>query len=476
MTGILYKDGVCVGFSTIDLGTVSAGNYNIALEFEGLHLRNIEADGPYEIKCMVVKEGQEEPELLSDVLYTTAIYSYTDFELPSIQIDSCSFTSEDANSNGLYDNLIATLTLSSPNDGEVNIEGYVTTDNLKTKVTGTGEIIGGTGQVNIVFDGKNFRDSGVDAPYNFTFIALDENYEPNHSLAQALTGYIYTDFELPKICLENTYSDQAIDTDLNGLFDELNIIVDLIITENGSYLVEAVIESENELFHISELKDLTTSDTTLTLCVEGAKIRNTGINQSYDLQHIKITDSDGNVYCERSNPYATAIYNYIDFEPDAITLTGTYTNQGVDSDENGKSNYLQINVGIEVQKPGFYIVTGHLKCGDKYLTAESGLILYEGQESVQLVFDGSDIYKTEFTGTFELERVGISDSEGNYLAYNGGVCHSFDYSYQDFDVFADGDSEPDRDVDGFDLSVFAQQVQENTTRITVEQFAGNFGM
>jgi hypothetical protein len=262
---------------------------------------------------------------------------------------------------------------------------------------------------------------------------------------------------LPEISLTNLYTDQAVDSDNDGLYDQLNIGVGVNVTAAGSYTTGAVIEGENESFTVVETLQLTQSDDEVILAIEGDKIGATGLDQSYILKSLKISDPEGKVYGRRMEPYSTGIYVHSDFENEQVQLTGSYTDIPVDLDGNGFFNYLQINVGIDVKEFGFYRVSGQLKCGEVFVSAEKGVLLSPGIQSAPLKFSGIEISKSGFVGEYELERVLVVSESKGHTAYCDSSCYSNTFDYSTFELGCGGDAVGDGDVDGTDLGIFANR-------------------
>jgi hypothetical protein len=78
---------------------------------------------------------------------------------------------------------------------------------------------------------------------------------------------------------------------------------------------------------------------------------------------------------------------------DLAALTGNYTDHGLDVNNDGRYEFLSVNVGVDVQTPGEYSVMGSLydQKNEEIIWAIDHKRLYPGHNRMELDFDGKAI-------------------------------------------------------------------------------------
>lgn len=95
---------------------------------------------------------------------------------------------------------------------------------------------------------------------------------------------------------------------------------------------------------------------------------------------------------------------------DLASLTGTFSDRGIDVNSDGKLEYLNIDVGVNVIVPGEYSLYGFLLDRDKRKVAWSAdhRSLSSGNQTMQLTFDGKTIEKSKLNGPYSLYNVSLN--------------------------------------------------------------------
>jgi len=149
----------------------------------------------------------------------------------------------DTDGDGLFDELVVEA-------------GVYITDSTSYRVSGSlvdqaGKLIGnsnvttvlepGVHTISFRFDGWSIYKNGADGPFTLSRIFLVE--EPGIPIvildeqlnAHRTANYSLSQFQHPHILLPGTSSDQGVDIDGNGLFDTLNINLDVNVLNSGFY-------------------------------------------------------------------------------------------------------------------------------------------------------------------------------------------------------------------------------------------------
>lgn len=144
--------------------------------------------------------------------------------------------------------------------------------------------------------------------------------------------------------------------------------------------------------------------------------------------------------------------------PSTASVIGVVSELANDTDGNGLYNNLTLEVNLQVQTEGDYLITGVLEdsTGTFIANAAASPHLLPGSQNIQLVFDGNTIRSSEKDGPYNLARVIIYDigSQGLITNAKTNVYSTQPYSFFNFEGpilgFGSGiDYGTDSDGDGF---------------------------
>jgi hypothetical protein len=97
------------------------------------------------------------------------------------------------------------------------------------------------------------------------------------------------------------------------------------------------------------------------------------------------------------------------------TLTGNYTDHGIDVNHDGRYEFLTVDVGVDVQTPGEYSVMGSLydQNNEEIIWAIDHKRLYPGHNRMELDFDGKAIQSHGVSGQYRLGDVKLTFGSSN---------------------------------------------------------------
>jgi hypothetical protein len=237
--------------------------------------------------------------------------------------------------------------------------------------------------------------------------------------------------------LNPPHADSGIDTDLpaNGLYDELQIDVGVMVGTDGFYDVAIDLYDPSDVFFItsgSNYNYLSTGPQVVSVFLQGATIYDSGFDGQY-VAYIYLYDDFGNTL--DIGMYVTASYMHTDFDgPDAL-LNPPHSDFGMDTDSPPNSLYdeLWINVGVMVSVDGYYEVDVALYDPSDifYITsAVNYSYLPTGPQSVSVILQGLDIYDSGYDGQY-VAYIYLYDDFGNPL--DNGIYVTSSYAHTDFD-------------------------------------------
>ncbi|MEW6592336.1 MAG: PGF-pre-PGF domain-containing protein [Candidatus Hadarchaeota archaeon] len=397
----------------------------------------------------------------------------------------------------------------------------------------------GRQSVRLRFDGSRIRQSKLNGPYT-VYLALQKGHEWIESANYTTVAYNYTAFQNPAVSLSPPHSDTGVDSNGDGYYDYLAVDVKLNVTRAGKYSVSGSLTSGLAQVSISSPAaagstasfaaadttttssttssatsggttaadvpyygaymdyawneaELSTGTQTVRLLFNGSRIRQGGIDGPYTVQ-VNVYGPHGmdqNVYSwewatSDYGTHTTGTYQYTQFQPPAAQFSSPHSDQGSDTDGDGKHNYLLVNAKVSVTTPGKYRLSGTLMGGgsaelyagttstapvpastasstttyaeaSSTTTSSSGssttystvavsgravpvyggyvadawteVELSAGVQTVQLKFEGTRIYRSGTNGPYQV-TVSLSDGNWNWLGYD--VHTTSTYNYTDF--------------------------------------------
>ncbi|MDO4570721.1 MAG: CARDB domain-containing protein [Planctomycetia bacterium] len=233
-------------------------------------------------------------------------------------------------------------------------------------------------------------------------------------------------------------SDTPEDTNANGLFDKLNISSTIDVDEAGDYTVYYTLKDSmgTQVASVYETFALVAGENSLTLAIQGNDIFLSGLDGPYSLD---VNISGTNYSYGKSDVFQTAAYTFNQFEGAQATFTGSYSDMGTDTDDDGKYNAMTINVGMEVTVAGNYKIAGTIVDANGKFVAfgtTDNLALQVGNHTIPLEFDALDIISNSQGGPFTLTNLRIEDvSSESVLSRVSNVYTTSDgkYALSDFD-------------------------------------------
>ncbi len=201
----------------------------------------------------------------------------------------------DLNANGLYDQLVVDVPLVVTAAANYRVVG-VLQDASGHAMEAAREVAltPGAATVALSFDGRTLHDRGVNGPYLLTDVRLAEVdglalmplqvAQPSYSTA----AYAYTQFEHGLIQLRGTGSDEGVDFDANGLFDQLRVRVGVIVDRAGFYQWSGRLTDPDgiELGFTAGAATFSAGDNELTFTYAGEPIGQHGVDGPYHVRSV----------------------------------------------------------------------------------------------------------------------------------------------------------------------------------------------
>lgn len=407
--------------------------------------------------------------------YTTSTYNYTDFEGPFANFTGVfSDYGYDKDGDGLYDYLTIDVGINITREGIYEIEG-VLEDRFGHEIEDDVEIEDyfevGIHTVQLNFSGEKIYEHEVNGPYTLADLDLDErgsHFVVMASLREAYNTsyYEYTDFEheneIPYPDFIESISDYGIDIDGNGLYDYLALELNLTVPEQGEIElsnVNLVDDSQSTLFFIGNDEfQVIKGNNSVILLFSGQEVfrnaRNTLFHLApFDISASKCVDNPTNgricteYYYEEEyiSDYTTEFYNYDQFEKPGASFTGMIDDEVIDINNNGKYDYLILNVEINVTKPGKYDYYAEFEEDEElgYTTEDFEI----GIHTIQIYISGPYINEEQISFPNQLHLKLVQKLTNLYSRHDEILVDAVNYTMQGYD-YTEFESVPEIDVIG----------------------------
>ncbi len=490
VNGNLYNGSGWYIDSTSNYTNLNSGNQTVQLRFRGAQIWQYRMSGTFNLSYLYLYNSTSWEQFdYRYYAYTTNSYNYTDFRPQAILMPGIRDYGIDEDNNGLYDYLVIEKQVNVTTAGDYELDGYLYNPsgyyigyayNYTTLNSGVQNITlrfngvqiyksNSTGNFTLHTNLYGYSSSDLSASTvqqakeKLVMPKMEETEEINtssHDLkplaislkqlantsiwqwfdsATDLTGYYsYTQFERLPARFSDAYSDYGLDTDGNGFYDYIVINVGVNVSKAGNYQVSGSLYNGSGWYinWTDNSAYLDAGNQTVQLRFNGAKIWQYRMNGTFDLKYLYLYNaSDGSQFDYRYYAsYTTGPYNYTDFRP-AAQFNDVYSDRALDTDGNGLSDYIAIDVGVNVSKAGYYQVSGELynNFGWYINQTSNSTYLDAGNQTVQLQFSGAQIWQYRMNGAFDLRYLGLYNaSDGRELDYRYYAYTTMSYNYMDF--------------------------------------------
>jgi len=312
--------------------SLGAGVQTVNLDFLGAAMAASGLNGPYTVYLSL-----SDANYTSNQVYATAAYNSTQFQQPDAYFTgTVSDSGLDTNGNGLYEKLNVAAEVVALMAGTYTVNGILQDS--------TGAFIGATEatqslgstptKVILSFDGLAIYRNGVNGPYQVILTLTDATGNDLIGLDHSTSAYVYTDFEHASALFDGKFADSGVDTDGDGLYNVLRINVGVEVTEAGTYDIEGSLHDSNGGFIAGAQRELfmNAGTQTVSLDFDGAAIHTYGMNGSYHLFALELSQTGVGPMDSILDVYQTGTYAYTDFQPFSLpTATPTSTSTPTDT-------------------------------------------------------------------------------------------------------------------------------------------------
>lgn len=323
------------------------------------------------------------------------------------------------------------------------------------------DLSAGSTTLQLIFDGPGLNQAGVSPPFVVSRVELYYRVGKHSVLADSALNALTTQFNSLSFKplaakLAGVSSELPVDSEFDGLINQLDITVDLDTSEAGEYEVSAQLRGAKLALYDSQT--IVVGDgvgsAQVTLVFDGSSIffnREDGPFQVTSLQ-VKAVSSGSRLDFQAS-AWTTAAYPFNAFQSSGVVIDETsYSDSGGELDANGKFLTLDLSFAISSMVSGPYSLNASLEDVQgrtiARATAAIGLGGVEGvmeMTPVMLSFDAQDIFAAGIDGPYQLADVTIISDDGKVMDQNPMPWMTAAYTADDFgllpvteEIFLDG--------------------------------------
>ncbi len=243
----------------------------------------------------------------------------------------------------------------------------------------------------------------------------------------------------PAANLTGTIYDSGVDTDDDGTFDFLKIGVEVNVSNAETLQLEISGLYDSEYNYISVSKENSTyleaGIQVIYISLEGTSIYVSGFNPSI-ISGIFLYDENENSIDELHDVSLSKEYSYTEFDPPPARFTGTISDKGVDADEDGLFDYLEVGIELTIATPGTFRVDASGLYDSEYnyisVSKENSTYLEAGIQVVYISLDGTRIYASEINPS-TVSSIFLYDEYDEKIDDLYDVSLSREYFYMEFE-------------------------------------------
>lgn len=417
--------------------SLEQGAQKLRIYFNGKAIRDAKTDSPYTIQVQILGFTKEDTSLE----ITTSPYRADEFQGPLAENRSITEFREDTDYDGLYNALVVQMKLDVLASGNFFITGSLFSGNTAVGHTVVEKALKkGNNTVRLVFDGRALRCLEADGSYQ-VYITIDDGYY-SENIEYETKVYLYSDFQRTNAFFTGKFSEYTIDSDDDGLKDELNIDTQVQADVWGVYEVQGILEDKDGNFLGTSEKKVNLKDapSEVVLNFEGRRIYESGSDGSYQLS-LTILDISGEAVAGKL--YTTKAYTHTMFEQPQATVDAILSDTPMDVNADGLNDHLRLNIEVNAAKEGVYQVEGSLfadERGEWITTVQKEFSLVQGKNVLNLNFGGELIHNCGTDGPYQI-RIDVYTSDGEWVCAFPGEYRTGFYSrdaFQPSDIFTTG--------------------------------------
>jgi len=429
--GYLYDNSWIEIAHASNLTNLSMGDQSVGLFFPGADIFASMVDGPY-IVWIDLCTNSSGTVLIDSDFYATTPYLYTDFEKPARLQPPYSDFGVDTNSNGLYDKLVVEISVNVTIADVYTVYGWL---NLSSSYSidwavNASYLAPGLHTVDLEYSYMFIYDEGYNGTFDVYLELRDGAYRVIDTDLFVTSSYTFDQFDYPSH-LQPPQSEYPVDSDSDGLFEYIIVNATVDIDYPGMYklIVEVATNSTPIALAILD-ENLSSGQHTIQISVPSGQIVGSGSNGPYIVLMALFGGSGGFLDMDF---FLTRNYTADEFDSLGALFLTPFNDFGRDTNSNGLYEYLVLQIPVNVTVAGIYNISGTMFGGPLGAFTSDANVTYlpVGNHTVELRFDGGDIYNYSISSSF-LVNLNLRNATGALIDSYFNITNYYDFF--DFDV------------------------------------------
>lgn len=214
-----------------------------------------------------------------------------------------------------------------------------------------------------------------------------------------IKGTFFTTLHSSYASFEQAFTSKTVDENNDGLFDKLVFSGVVDVKKPGKYRADAILLSnKNEQTGASAYQEFTLKEgkNPIDVVFYGSQISSSKVDGPYEMVYLRLlyTGEETKDFIEDIDYIEKAAvsqkYTYDQFQREMIEIGQPTSDEGVDTDGNGKFNFIKITIPVNVVSPGDYGYTAFLR-DKQHRTISTDQIHKENGDAVFLKSGHNDL-------------------------------------------------------------------------------------
>lgn len=461
--------------SGAEINAATAGRYTATVRFSGEQIRRAGIDGPWR----VLIDANGETSAAGSTALTSPAFRAADFGERKLTLQSLQAIPVDADGSGRYELIRVSAQIDAKIAGNVRLRVNALGGGIDL-ASQTRTVALALGQQSVVVDlpAAEIARSGRDAPYDISLTVADLAGATLDAGNIRLVGLLAAQFE-STVRVSGSLVEQLIDSDGNGLYDLLRVSADLRSPAARDVTIQArLVATNGAIVEASAAARLTPASQRISFDFPGALIRRQLMSSQYRLELSFRTPSTlQEMDAAAELLRGTYVYTQFDSGEPArtVSLTGTRSEVGFDTNGNGLFDSLRIDLGIETTVAGSYQWSGRLvdRNGQELGFASNSGSLVTGRGTLALQFGGRPIGVNGLDGPYFLRSLLVAGPNGANLVspFAGETSALLASQFEGYVARLPGDINGDGVVDARDVEAFNRALGTSLGDANFNRFA-----
>ncbi|MHA1971487.1 MAG: hypothetical protein ACTSW1_00760 [Candidatus Hodarchaeales archaeon] len=366
--------GFNIGYSS-NYTYLTPGNHWVKLIYDGSEIFRSGLNDTIKLINLYIYDQDVEAETSRINSKTLGKYIFSLFDPPKARLTG--FYSDavfDDDSDGLYDGLRVYVEVEINESGRYRIAG-----SLRNPTTGDSNWITsasqyystGTHSTILSFDGQWIWRQHTNTTYTLDDVRIEEVDEFDNYIRtwdELWNVYVTNmtdsnDFEHPKSYFTGNINESRIDIDFDGKYEYLKVFVEVFSEEPLNLRLESNLYTGYDSIYSQNRSSVTPGYTWLELVFPSPLLYSLQTNSSYEISFY-VYDDDNGMNFDYLYGYITNTYPWIEWAPPGLVFSGIIYDFGVDEDNNGRFDYIKVQIEVNVSQEGLYYLYGYIRADD----------------------------------------------------------------------------------------------------------------